>query len=66
MTKINIDNKEYELEALSDHAKSQVHMIQLAEAEINRLNAQLAMIQTARKAYLNALAQELNPVPNLL
>ena len=65
MSKINIDNKEYDLDTLSAQAKSHIQMIQLADAEINRLSAQLAMIQTARKAYAGALAQELNPVPNL-
>ena len=34
-------------------------MIQFTDAEINRLNAQLAIAQTARRAYVVALQQAL-------
>jgi hypothetical protein len=55
MATITIDNKEYDLDAFSDDAKSQLQMLQLTEQEISRLNAQLAIVQTARMAYSNAL-----------
>ena len=55
MTTINIDNKEYDLDSLSDEAKSQLQMIQICDQEIGRLNAQLAIAQTARMAYSKAL-----------
>ena len=59
MAKITIDNIEYEADNLSDQAKQQLQMIQIADQEVVRLNAQLAMIQTARAAYINALKQVL-------
>ena len=55
MPTITIDNKPYELDSLSDEAKQQLQMLQITEAEIGRLNAQLAIAQTARIAYANAL-----------
>ncbi len=55
MTKINIDNKEYEIESLSDDAKAQLASLQYVDAELIRLQAQLAAMQTARNAYASAL-----------
>jgi hypothetical protein len=53
--KINIDGVEYLLSALSDDAKAQIRSLQFVESEIGRLQAQLAITNTARIAYLNAL-----------
>jgi hypothetical protein len=55
MTKINIDNKEYEIESLSEDAKAQIASLQYVDAELVRLQAQLAAMQTARNAYASAL-----------
>jgi hypothetical protein len=55
MTTVTIDNKDYDLDSLSDEAKAQLQMLQFADQEIVRLNAQLAVVQTARLAYSNAL-----------
>jgi hypothetical protein len=63
MTTINIDNKEYDLESLSDDAKSQLQMLQICDQEIGRLNAQLAIAQTARMAYSKALQERLPSLP---
>lgn len=51
---IKIDDKEYKIEDLSDNAKAQLQGVQVAEAEIKRLNIQLALAQTARNAYMQA------------
>lgn len=59
MTTVTIDNKDYELELLSDNARAQLNMLQFVEREIQRLNAELAVVQTARVGYANALNQEL-------
>jgi len=56
---LKIDNVDYRIDDLSDNAKAQLQNIQLAEAEINRLNMQLALAQTARNAYMNALNADL-------
>jgi len=62
MTTITIDNINYELETLNDEAKNQLASIQFVDGELQRLNAQIAVLQTARLAYFNALKKELPPV----
>ena len=52
---LNLDGKDYKIADLSDEAKNQLQSLQLAETEIKRLQMQLAMIQTARNAYQQAL-----------
>ena len=59
MTTIKIDDKDYELESLSDEAKNQLVSLQFVDAELQRLNAQAAVLQTARLAYANALKDAL-------
>lgn len=61
MTTITIDNTQYDLDSLSADAKSQLQMLQITEQEIVRLNAQLAIAQTARNAYAKALKDALVP-----
>lgn len=60
MTTIKIDGKDYDAEKLSAEAKAQLVSLQVTDAEIQRLNIQLAIAQTARSAYARAL-QELLP-----
>lgn len=55
MSSITIDNKEYKLEDLSDEAKAQIGSIQVVDQKIADLNTQLAIMQTARNAYAQAL-----------
>jgi hypothetical protein len=55
MTTITIDNKQYELESLSDEVKSQLASIQFVDSELARLQAKAAAMQTARLAYSKAL-----------
>ena len=61
MTTIKIDDKDYDLETLSDEAKNQLLSLQFVDAELQRLNAQAAVFQTARVAYANALKAALPP-----
>lgn len=56
---IKIDDKEYEQDQLSNEAKAQLASIQFVDAEMQRLNAQLAVLQTARMVYSNALKNAL-------
>jgi len=63
MTTINIDNKEYDLDSLSDEAKAQLISMQFCDQELARLQAQAAALQTARMAYSNALKGLLPAVP---
>ena len=59
MAMIKIDDKEYDIDALSDEAKNQVVSLQFVDAELQRLNAQAAVLQTARLAYAKALQEVL-------
>ena len=52
---IKIDEKEYDTETLSEEAKAQLTSIQFVDQELHRLNAQAAILQTARIAYTKAL-----------
>ena len=65
MTQITIDNKQYELESLSDDAKAQLASIQFVDSELARLQAKAAALQTARIAYAKALNEQLNPISAL-
>lgn len=57
--KITIDGKEYALKDLNDAARNQLISLQATDAEIARLQTQLAIAQTARNAYARALAEQL-------
>ena len=50
MTIIKIDDKDYDIETLSDEAKAQLQSLQFADQELAKLNAQVAVLQTARIA----------------
>lgn len=60
MTTITIDDKEYDLDTLSEEAKAQLVSIQFVDQELQRVNAQAAVLQTARVAYSKALNDALN------
>lgn len=55
MSTIKIDNQTYDLASLSDDAKAQLQSIQFVDQELARLQSQVAAMQTARNAYVNAL-----------
>ena len=55
MTKITIDEKDYDVDDLSDEAKAQVGSLNFVDAELNRLQLKVAAMQTARNAYATAL-----------
>jgi hypothetical protein len=59
MATLNIDNKEYDLDTLSEECKAQLASIQFVEQELARLQAQAAALQTAKNAYLQALQKSL-------
>ena len=59
MPTIKIDNKEYDLDTLSDECKAQLASIQFVEQELARLQAQAAVLQTAKAAYLQGLQKSL-------
>jgi phage host-nuclease inhibitor protein Gam len=56
---VTIDDIEYDLDKLSGEAKNQLVSLQYVGQELQKLNAQAAVLQTARVAYANALKDEL-------
>lgn len=57
---VTIDGKPYPLESLSDVARSQIINLRATEQEIARQQSLLAMLQTARATYAQALQAELD------
>lgn len=55
MSTIKIDDIEYDLDSLSKEANEQLKSIQFVDQELARLQAQSAVLQTARGTYANAL-----------
>jgi len=55
MPAIKIDDKEYDVDTLSEEAKDQLASIQFVDSELARLQAKAAALQTARMAYSKAL-----------
>ena len=54
---IKIDDKDYDVDDLSEEQKAQVGSLNFADAEINRLGFKVAAMQTARNAYATALKE---------
>ena len=57
MSTLTIDDKSYDLADLSEAAKTQLAHLQFADSEIQRLQMQLALAQTAKNTYLAALKE---------
>jgi hypothetical protein len=57
MPTININDEEYDVETLSDEAKNQLASIEFVDSELARLQANAAVLHTARIAYVNELSQ---------
>jgi hypothetical protein len=55
MPTLTVDGREFEIETLSEAATAQWTNIQFVGAEITRLTSFVAVAQTARNAYLEAL-----------
>jgi hypothetical protein len=56
---LTIDGVEYNAAELSNNAKSQIMNLRVVDQEISSLQQKLAIAQTARAAYANALKSEL-------
>ncbi|TNJ36390.1 DUF6447 family protein [Prosthecochloris vibrioformis] len=56
---LKVNGTEYNVDNLSKEAKEQLVNLRFAETEVRRLQAQLAMAQTARNAYQQALMMQL-------
>lgn len=58
---LTLNGKDYDVNQLSEAARAQVVNIQVVDSEINRLQQQLAICQTARNAYVSALMTAIKP-----
>ena len=59
MASITIDGTEYETDALSAEARSQLASLQVCDQKLKQLQIEVAIVQTARQAYAAALKQEI-------
>ena len=57
MQSINIDGVDYDPTKLSPEALAQLGSIRFVDQELERLQAQVAVLQTARLAYAKALKE---------
>lgn len=57
--KITVDGKEYLIDSLSDDAKAQLGAVNMTDRKIAEVQQDLAILQTARNAYAQALAAAL-------
>lgn len=60
MPKITLDEVEYNSEDLSDNGKAQLASLQFIEAQMKRLQSEIAVYQTARTNYARALRTEID------
>lgn len=56
---VTIDNQAYPVASLSEQARAQIVNLQVVDAEIARLQRQVAIAQTARAAYASVLKAEI-------
>ena len=59
MAMLTIDGKEYDTEQLSEAAQAQVTNLRVVDQKIAQVQQELAIMQTARNAYVQALQGEL-------
>lgn len=55
MSTLRFDGREYDLDLISPDGQQLIRDIQAADLEIQRLNTQLKLFQTAREAHIAAL-----------
>ena len=59
MPKITVDGMDYNTEDLSDNGKAQLASLQFLEVQLNKIQGEIAVYQTARNSYVAALKAEL-------
>ena len=61
--KVMIDGREFSLDKLSENAKAQLKNLQFVDAQLLQLQNELAVSDTARIGYTNALNNEISKSP---
>lgn len=64
MPSLEIDGKSYDIDALPDQVKNTLFHVQAIDAEINRMNTLIAVMQTAKTAYVNSIKEALQSQPS--
>ena len=59
MAKVTIDGVDYDTDTMSQESRQQLEMLVMTEQKIRQLQAEVAMMQTARQAYAAALKASL-------
>ena len=59
MSTITIDDKQYDIDKMSDEEKSLVQAMNYCDAKIAETQNQLAALKTAKQAYVNDLGARL-------
>lgn len=60
MPKIKLDDMEYNTEDLSEHARGLLKSLQFAEIQLQQIQNEIAVYQTAKKMYFESLKSEIN------
>ena len=63
MAKVTIDGVDYDSETMTQDSRQKLEMLMMTEQKIRQLQAEVAMMQTARQAYAGALKASLVPPP---
>lgn len=63
--KVSIDGQDYQINDLTEGAKAQLANIQFVDTQLQQLNNELAVADTARIGYTAALKNELAKVSRL-
>jgi len=59
MPKITVDGVEYNTEDLTDNGKAQLASLQFLEVQMQKLNNEIAIYNTAKNSYIALLKEEL-------
>jgi hypothetical protein len=59
MTQITIDNKQYDLDSLSEDAKAQLFSLQFCDQELARLQAQTGSTSNSTRSLFQSFASSL-------
>ena len=55
MAKVSVDGEAYDTDTMSQESRRQLDMLVMIEQKIRQLQAEVAMMQTARQAYASGL-----------
>ena len=59
MARVKIDDREYDTDTMSADAKGRLEMLVATENRLRELQREMAIMQTARNAYVQALKEAL-------